>query len=98
MPRRAIISVTTAAGGIVAPTTSHSDDHDGEHPTVPSDVALRVKSLESLLVEKGLVDRAALDVLIDAYEHKIGPRNGARVVARAWTDASFKKRLLSNAD
>jgi nitrile hydratase len=57
-----------------------------------------VKALESLLVEKGLVDRAALDALVDAYEHKIGPRNGARVVARAWSDATYKQRLLSNAD
>jgi nitrile hydratase subunit alpha len=72
--------------------------HDHEHQAVPSDLTLRVKSLESLLVEKGLVDRAALDALIDAYEHKIGPRNGARVVARAWTDSSYKQRLLSNAD
>jgi nitrile hydratase len=57
-----------------------------------------VKALESLLVEKGLVDRAALDALIDAYENKIGPRNGARVVARAWSDPAYKQRLLSNAD
>jgi nitrile hydratase len=57
-----------------------------------------VKALESLLVEKGLVDRAALDALVDAYEHKIGPRNGARVVARAWSDTTYKQRLLSNAD
>jgi nitrile hydratase subunit alpha len=65
---------------------------------VPSDPALRVKALESLLVEKGLVDRAALDALIDAYEHKIGPRNGARIVARTWVDPAYKQRLLSNAD
>ena len=64
----------------------------------PSDLTLRVKSLESLLVEKGLVDRKALDVLIDTYEHKIGPRNGARVVARAWIDSAFKQRLMANAD
>jgi nitrile hydratase len=57
-----------------------------------------VKALESLLVEKGLVDRAALDALVDAYEHKIGPRHGARVVARAWSDPAYKQRLLSNAD
>jgi len=57
-----------------------------------------VKSLESLLVEKGLVDRAALDALIDSYEHKIGPRNGARVVARAWADPAYKQRLLTDAD
>jgi nitrile hydratase len=61
-------------------------------------MALRVKSLESLLVEKGLIDRAALDTLIDAYEHKIGPRNGARVVARAWVDAAYKQRLMTDPD
>ena len=75
---------------------THQHEHD--HQAVPSDPALRVKALESLLVEKGLVDRAALDALVDAYEHKIGPRNGARVVARAWSDATYKQRLLSHAD
>src|SRR6185312_4487125 len=75
-----------------------SRTHDDDHQDVPSDPTLRVKALESLLVEKGLVDRAALDVLIDTYEHKIGPRNGARVVARAWADPAYKKRLLSDAD
>jgi len=74
----------------------HEHDHEHEHSLVPSDPALRVKSLESLLVEKGLVDPAALDALIDAYEHKIGPRNGAQIVARAWVDAGFKKRLLAD--
>jgi nitrile hydratase len=72
--------------------------HDHEHQAVPSDLTLRVKSLESLLVEKGLVDREALDALIDTYEHKVGPRNGARVVARAWVDPAFKQRLLTDAD
>ena len=72
-------------------------DHDHEHQAVPSDQTLRVKALESLLVEKGLVDRAALDALIDTYEDKVGPRNGARVVARAWSDPAFKERLLANA-
>ena len=76
---------------------SHEHEADDGHQNVPSDFALRVKSLESLLLEKGLVDRAALDKLVDSYEHRIGPRNGARVVARAWTDASYKERLLSNA-
>jgi nitrile hydratase len=69
-------------------------EHD--HQVVPSDPALRVKSLESLLVEKGLVDPAALDALIDTYEHKVGPRNGAQVVARAWVDPAYRKRLLAN--
>jgi nitrile hydratase len=63
---------------------------------IPSDMALRVKSLESLLVDKGLVDRAALDLVVDAFETKIGPRNGALVVARAWVDSAYKKRLLAN--
>ena len=64
---------------------------------MPSDIALRVKALESLLVEKGLVEPAALDALIDHYEHKVGPRNGARVVARAWVDPAYKQRLLADA-
>src|SRR5438045_4861748 len=72
-------------------------DHEHDHQEAPSDPALRVKALESLLVEKGLVDPAALDALVDTYEHKIGPRNGARVVARAWVDPEYKKRLLENA-
>ena len=71
-------------------------EHDHDHSLVPSDPALRVKSLESLLVEKGLVDPKALDALVDTYEHKIGPRNGAQIVARAWVDAAFKKRLLAD--
>ena len=73
---------------------AHPHDHD--HQTVPSDPALRTKALESLLVEKGLVDPAALDALVDAYENKIGPRNGARVVARAWVDPAYRNRLLDN--
>jgi nitrile hydratase len=72
--------------------------HAEAKQAIPSDPALRAKSLESLLIEKGLVDRQALDVLIDTYEHKIGPRNGARVVARAWVDSAYKQRLLANAD
>src|SRR5437762_14370611 len=76
---------------------SPHQDHDHEHQAVPSDVNLRVKALESLLVEKGLVDRAAVDAIVDAYETKIGPRNGARVVARAWVDPAYRKRLLTDA-
>jgi nitrile hydratase len=86
------------------------DDHDHEHghhhgiddPAHPhnaplTDVQLRVRALESLLTEKGLVDPAALDVLVDTYETKVGPRNGAMVVAKAWTDPAFKHRLLTDA-
>lgn len=61
-----------------------------------SDVEIRVKALESLLVEKGLIDQAAVDALIDTYEHKVGPRNGARVVARAWVDPAYRQRLLAD--
>jgi len=94
-----LATALTAAGAAATPgMTAHQHDHEHEHQAVPSDFALRVKSLESLLVEKGLVDRAALDALVDAYEHKIGPRNGARVVARAWADPSYKRRLLTDAD
>ena len=73
----------------------HHDHGHGQEP--PSDWALRVKALESLMVEKGLVDPAALDAIIDTYEHKVGPRNGARVVARAWSDPAYKARLLDDA-
>ena len=66
------------------------------HTRPLSEIEIRVKALESLLVEKGLVDPAAVDALIDTYEHKVGPRNGARVVARAWVDAPYKQRLLSD--
>jgi nitrile hydratase subunit alpha len=79
-----------------APTAHAHQDHDHEHQTVPPDVALRVKALESLLVEKGMVDPAALDAIVDTYENKIGPRNGARVVARAWVDPAYRKRLLTD--
>ncbi|MCB1749136.1 MAG: nitrile hydratase subunit alpha [Gammaproteobacteria bacterium] len=78
----------------------HSHDHDHEHDgyqTPPESIALRVKALESLLVEKGLVDPAAIDAVVDTYEHKVGPRNGAKVVAKAWVDREYKARLLSDA-
>jgi len=75
----------------------HDHHHDDEGQDPPSEMTLRVKALESLLVEKGLVDPAALDAIIDTYEHKVGPRNGARVVARAWSDPEYKRRLLDDA-
>ncbi|HEY4167013.1 MAG TPA: nitrile hydratase subunit alpha [Reyranella sp.] len=78
-----------------------SDDHDHdpnhEHDNHLSETVLRVKALETLLVAKGLVDPAALDAMIDAYENKIGPRNGARVVVKAWTDPAYKARLMQDA-
>jgi nitrile hydratase len=71
----------------------------GTHPhdSPLSDMELRVRALETLLVDKGYVDPAALDVLIDTYAHRVGPRNGARVVARAWTDAAYRERLERDA-
>ena len=72
-------------------------DHEHEHQAVPNDPTLRVKALESLLTEKGLVDPAALDAIIDTYEHRVGPHTGARVIARAWVDPEYKKRLLADA-
>jgi nitrile hydratase len=76
------------------PAAGSDDDHDHDHQAVPSDVALRVKALESLLVEKGMVNPADIDATVDLYENRVGPRNGARVVARAWVDPAYKKRLL----
>jgi nitrile hydratase len=76
------------------PGHEHEHDH-GQAP--PSDIALRVKALESLLVEKGLVDPAALDAIVDHFETKVGPRNGARVVARAWNDPAYRARLMADA-
>ena len=73
----------------------HEDGHAHDAPL--SGPALRVKALESLLVDKGLVDTRTLDEIVDTYEHKVGPRNGARVVARAWVDPEYKKRLLADA-
>ena len=97
-----LTTAATAAGAAATGNLAHAQDHENghshAHQVVPSDPALRVKSLESLLVEKGLVDRAALDALIDTYEHKVGPRNGAQVVARAWADPAYKQRLLMDAD
>jgi nitrile hydratase len=76
---------------------AHDHDHDGDSGPVPSEFVLRVKALESLLVEKGLVDASALDHFVDRFQTKIGPRQGARVVARAWVDPGYKARLLEDA-
>jgi nitrile hydratase len=99
--RDLLTAALTAAGAVAVPDLTNSQDHDHDHQghdhqAVPSDPALRVKALESLMVAKGLVDRAALDALIDNYEHKVGPHNGARVIARAWVDHAFKQRLLAD--
>ena len=76
---------------------SHHEHHDHDHTEPPSELELRVKALESLLVDKGLVDAAAVDALVDVYETQVGPHNGAQVVARAWSDPAFKAWLLEDA-
>jgi nitrile hydratase subunit alpha len=73
------------------------DHHDHSHDSELSEMQVRVRALETILTEKGYVDPGALDLIIEAYETKIGPHNGARVVAKAWTDADFKQRLLADA-
>ena len=68
--------------------------HDHQHP--PSDMTLRVKALETALADKGLIDTATLDGIVDLYENKVGPKNGAKIVARAWSDPAFKQKLLED--
>ena len=92
----AAVSAASLVPQVGSAREAPEQDQRREHQAVPSDIALRVKALESLLVEKGMVDRAALDAVVDTYETKIGPRNGARVVARAWVDPAYKKRLLTS--
>jgi nitrile hydratase len=72
-------------------------DHQHEHGSELSETQLRVRALETILTEKGYVDPAALDAIIEAYETRIGPHNGAKVVAKAWVDPAFKKTLLEDA-
>src|SRR5207302_4272601 len=82
----------------VCDMSGNPDDHDHHHDhSELSETELRVRALETVLTEKGYVDPAALDLLIETYESKVGPRNGARVVARAWTDSAFRARLLKDA-
>jgi nitrile hydratase len=76
------------------PGHQHDHAHEGSHL---DDVELRVRALETLLVEKGYVDPAALDVFIETYETKVGPRNGARIVAKAWSDPDYRRWLLDDA-
>ncbi|HJT12349.1 MAG TPA: nitrile hydratase subunit alpha [Dongiaceae bacterium] len=104
MTRIAIPAYDGAVNAEVSVTESLSDhphhhDHAHDHAgsEVPSDPALRTKALESLLIDKGLVDPAAIDAWVDAYESRIGPRRGAQIVARAWVDPQFKARLLQDA-
>ena len=99
--RDLLTAALTAAGAAAASDLAGGEEHDHhdnhDHQVVPSDPTLRVKALESLMVAKGLVDRATLDAVIDMFEHKVGPHIGARVVARAWADGTYKERLLKDA-
>jgi nitrile hydratase len=78
----------------------HDHDHGGDggahHPRPPSDVELRARALEALLVEKGLITTDAIDAVVEYYEHDVGPQNGAKVVARAWVDPDYRRRLLQD--
>jgi len=78
---------------------SHDHDHDHDHPhgSELSEMQLRVRALETVLTEKGYVDPAALDLIVEAYETRIGPHNGARAVAKAWVDPAFRRTLLADA-
>jgi nitrile hydratase subunit alpha len=96
--KAAMTATGAAATPVLAQAQGIGQAHGHAHQTIPSDLTLRVRSLESLLVEKGLVDRAALDAVVEMYENKVGPRNGARVVAKAWVDPAYKQRLLSDPD
>jgi nitrile hydratase subunit alpha len=98
--RRFLKGAVASAAGLVAngemgSAQQRPDDHD--HQVVPSDPALRTKALESLLVQKGLVDPAALDLVVETFQSRVGPQNGAKVIARAWIDPAYKKRLLADA-
>jgi nitrile hydratase len=73
-----------------------ADHHDHKHDSSDDQIAARVKALEALLVRKGLIDGQMLDLIVDTYENRVGPRNGAKVIARAWTDPAFRKRLLAD--
>lgn len=94
LDRRSFIKSATAAGAVAA--TAPGAIHAQDHQDVPSDPALRYRALESLLVEKGFVDPAAIDEWVDIFENQVGPRNGANVVARAWIDSDYKERLLED--
>ena len=84
------------AGGARAAGAAETSGHQHDQQVVPDDIALRVRALESILIEKEMIDPAQLDAVVDTYENRIGPRNGAQVVARAWSDPEYKGRLLED--
>src|SRR3954464_6783313 len=95
-------AATTARGLIQADDCGSNNDmsdheHDHGHGSELSEMQLRVRALETILVEKGYVDPAALDAIIETFEHRIGPHNGSRAIAKAWVDPAFHRQLLDNA-
>src|ERR1700754_2760713 len=76
---------------------AHDHDHDHDHDNDLDPMAARVRALETILVGKGLIDPAAIDIIVETYETRVGPRNGARVVAKAWADPAYRQRLRNNA-
>jgi len=82
---------------MIMPMPHDHHDHDHAHAVLPPDPALRVKAIETILTQKGLIDPAALDEIIDTYENRVGPKNGALVVSRAWSDPEFRAALLADA-
>jgi nitrile hydratase len=85
-----------AAFRYIRAMSTHDHEHDHDHGSELSEMQLRVRALETVLSEKGYIDPAALDLIVESYETRIGPQNGARVVAKAWTDPQFKGRLLAD--
>ncbi len=96
--RRDFLTTAAAAAAGVAAGGGHARGQEHEHQAAPSDMTLRVKALESLLVEKGYVDPQALDAVVETYETRLGPHIGARIIARAWSDPAFKQHLLADTD
>ena len=76
----------------------HDRDENHVHNLLPAEPALRVKALETILLEKGLLDQQAVDAIIDEYEKRIGPQIGAKIVARAWSDPAFKSMLIADSE
>jgi nitrile hydratase subunit alpha len=96
-PSRRTFLATMGTASATGSTPALTEEQEHQHQDVPPDTALRVKALESLLVEKGIIDPAAVDAIVEYFEHKVGPRDGARVVARAWVNPEFKQLLLKDA-
>ena len=95
--RKFLKGAAVGAAAVSSTAISNAQDAgDGDHQNVPSDIALRVKALETVLTEKNLLDPSALDEVVDQYENRIGPQNGAKVVAKAWVDSDYKARLMKD--